>query len=354
MKDLSLKYGIPTAAYGRFSHVEEAKAYIDRKGAPIVIKADGLAAGKGVIIAHSIDEAHKAVDDILGGDAFGEAGHEIVVEEFLDGEEVSFFAISDGHVVLPMASAQDHKAAFDGDKGPNTGGMGAYSPAHLMTKAMDQKVMATIIEPTIRAMAREGCPFQGVLFAGLMMIRRKDGTLEPKLLEYNVRFGDPECQALMMRMDSDILPLLKNCADGTLSGVKQAMKWKDEAALCVVMASPGYPAAYQKGLTIRIPDDAAMTIPPYVAKGEAAQATVTPDQAAQIFHAGTVAKGDAEGAAEWLNQGGRVLGCTALGGSFSEAQSRAYALVAKVDWPQGFYRKDIGWRAVQSDHNKVS
>lgn len=333
MKDLSIKYGIPTASYGRFTHAEEAKAYIDRKGVPIVVKADGLAAGKGVIIAHTIAQAHAAVDDMLQRKSFGDAGREIVVEEFLQGEEVSFFAISDGRVVLPMTSAQDHKAALDGDKGPNTGGMGAYSPARIMTPELDRRVMATIIEPTVRAMEREGCPFQGVLFAGLMMIKRRDGTLDAKLLEFNVRFGDPECQALMLRMESDILPLLKSCADGKLEGTGQAMRWRDEAALCVVMASPGYPDDPRSGQTIKIPGTQSGPLTPARLPVEGV-----------IFHAGTKAEGD-----NWTNTGGRVLGCTALGATVTEAQGKAYALVATVDWPDGYCRKDIGWRAVAAE-----
>ncbi len=315
MKDLCAKYGIPTAAYGRFNDATRAKDFIARTGAPIVVKADGLAAGKGVIVAETVSAANAAVDDILGG-AFGAAGAEIVIEEFLEGEEASFFALCDGKDVLPLAGAQDHKRVGDGDTGPNTGGMGAYSPAPILDTAMAGRVMAEIIRPTVAAMAAEGRPYQGVFYAGLMI-----GSDGPKLIEYNVRFGDPETQVLMARLRSDIVPALLACADGQLSHVD--LRWKDEAALCVVMAASGYPGPYQKGSVI---------------KG-LAEADALDD--VTVFHAGTATKDGAT-----VATGGRVLGVTALGPDVAAAQARAYAAVDVIDWPGGFCRRDIGWRAV--------
>ena len=313
-KDLCARYGIPTAAYGRFSDAAEAKAYIRRQGAPIVVKADGLAAGKGVTVAMTLDEALSAIDACFDG-SFGAAGAEVVVEEFLEGEEASFFCLCDGMTALPFGSAQDHKRVGDGDTGPNTGGMGAYSPAPVMTPEMVERTMREIVEPTMRGMAEIGCPFSGVLFAGLMI-----GHAGPKLIEYNVRFGDPECQVLMMRLKDDILVLMRAAADGQLAHM--SVRWRDEAALTVVMAANGYPGTPEKGSVIRGVDAAA-------AGG------------AEIFHAGTALKdGDLVAA------GGRVLNVTATGRTVGEAQQKAYAAVDRIDWPGGFCRRDIGWRAV--------
>jgi len=317
MKDFCARHGIPTAAYGRFTDAGEAKWFIAEHGAPIVVKADGLAAGKGVIIAETIDQANAAVDDMLEDGAFGAAGAEVVIEEFLGGEEASFFALCDGETALPLASAQDHKRVGDGDTGPNTGGMGAYSPAPIVTEAMAEIVMETIIKPTIAGMKAEGAPYAGVLYAGLMI---ENG--QPKLLEYNVRFGDPECQVLMMRLKSDLLPALLAAADGVLANFD--LRWYDEPALCVVMAARGYPGAYDKGSEIKGLEAAG------------AMADVT------VFHAGTALSDDGR----VLATGGRVLGVTALGASVAEAQKRAYAAVDAIDWPGGFCRRDIGWRAV--------
>jgi phosphoribosylamine--glycine ligase len=318
MKDLCGKYGIPTAAYGRFTDITAAHAFIREHGVPIVVKADGLAAGKGVTVARSLDEALNAAEDALIEEKFGAAGAEIVVEEFMEGEEVSVFALCDGKTALPLATAQDHKAAFDGDKGPNTGGMGAYSPAPAMTDTLMAGVMQTIVQPTIDGMAAEGRPYRGVLFAGLMLT--DDG---PKLLEHNVRFGDPECQVLMMRLKSDLVPALVATVDGVLPNFD--LRWYDDAALTVVMAARGYPGTYEKGTVIRGVEEA----------GDA-------DENVTIFHAGT--KRAAEGGL--LAAGGRVLNVTALGRNVAEAQARAYEAVDRIDWPQGFCRRDIGWRAV--------
>ncbi|MFM9842136.1 MAG: phosphoribosylamine--glycine ligase [Dongiaceae bacterium] len=319
MKDLCAKYGIPTAGYGRFTEAKAAKDFIRRTGAPIVVKADGLAAGKGVIIAETVAEAEAAVDSMLTGGQFGDAGEEVVIEEFLAGEEASFFALVDGDSALPLASAQDHKRAFDGDKGPNTGGMGAYSPAPVVTDSVVAEVMRRIIEPTVAAMKAEGRPFKGVLYAGLMLTA--DG---PKLLEYNVRFGDPECQVLCARLMSDLLPALIAAHDGMLKNFQ--LRWQDKAALTVVMAAKGYPDSYQRGSAIRGLDRAA----------------ALPD--VMLFHAGT--KAGPNGAV--LANGGRVLNVTATGTTIAAAQARAYEAVDLIDWPQGFCRRDIGWRAVKS------
>jgi phosphoribosylamine--glycine ligase len=312
MKDLCAREGIPTASYGRFRDAAAAKTYIAERGAPIVVKADGLAAGKGVIVATTIAEAQEAVEVILGDGRFGDAGAEIVVEEFLMGEEVSFFALCDDTHVLPLATAQDYKRVGDGDTGPNTGGMGAYSPAPIVTPAIEQEVLERIILPTVAAMRRDGYPFKGVLYAGLML------TAEgPKLLEYNVRFGDPECQALMMRLKSDLVPALMAARDGNLDQVD--LRWYDETALCVVMAASGYPDAPLRGTEIRGLD----------AAGRASEV--------KVFHAGTKRDGD-----RVLADGGRVLGVTALGGDMAAARERAYAAVDLIDWPDGFCRRDIG------------
>ncbi|MDP7624387.1 MAG: phosphoribosylamine--glycine ligase [Rhodospirillales bacterium] len=316
MKDLFAKYNIPTAAYGRFTNFDDAVAYVRQQGAPIVIKASGLAAGKGVILAQTEAEALEALDQMMNQKSFGNAGDEVVIEEFLDGEEASFFALVDGETALPLISAQDHKAAYDGDKGPNTGGMGAYSPAPVMTPELAQEIMDTIIQPTIDGMAAEGCPYKGVLFAGLMI---KDG--KPKTLEFNVRFGDPECQVLMVRLSSDLVEALDAAATGRLNEIK--LIWREETALVVVMAAEGYPGAYEKGSEIKNLD----------------QANVIDD--VTVFHAGTQAENG-----KILTSGGRVLGVTALGADVAEAQNKAYQAVDSIDWEQGFCRRDIGWRAI--------
>ncbi len=314
-KDLCAEFGIPTASYRRFADARSAKAYIAEQTFPIVVKADGLAAGKGVVIAGTLAEAEAAIDACFAG-AFGAAGAEVVVEEFLDGEEASFFALTDGNTVLALATAQDHKRAFDGDRGPNTGGMGAYSPAPIMTPELCARVMDEIVAPTVSAMRERGTRFKGVLYAGLMI---REGA--PKLIEYNVRFGDPEAQALMLRLKSDLLPALLAVSEGGLADV--ALDWHDDTALCVVMAAKGYPGAYAKGSEI---------------KGlEAAGA----EPNVQIFHAGTKRDG-----ARILADGGRVLGVTARGTTIDEANARAYAAIDKIDWPGGFYRRDIGRRAL--------
>ncbi|QND49721.1 phosphoribosylamine--glycine ligase [Rhizobium lusitanum] len=312
-KDICARYDIPTGAYQRFNNAPKAKAYIREQGAPIVVKADGLAAGKGVTVAMTVDEALAAVDDCFEG-AFGEAGAEVVIEAYLDGEEASFFCLSDGKHALALATAQDHKRVGDGDTGPNTGGMGAYSPAPVMTAEMVERTMKEIIEPTMRGMAESGYPFSGVFFAGLMITAKG-----PELIEYNVRFGDPECQVLMMRLKSDLLPLLLACANGTLDQV--SAEWSDDVALSVVMASKGYPGAYAKNTPIAaLPADS---------------------DGAKVFHAGTALKDGV-----LVATGGRVLNVTATGKTVSEAQKRAYALADKVDWENGFSRSDIGWQAI--------
>ena len=315
-KDLCARYDIPTGAYQRFNNAPKAKAYVRAQGAPIVIKADGLAAGKGVTVAMTLDEAFAAIDDCFEG-AFGEAGAEVVVEAFLDGEEASFFCLCDGKTLLPLATAQDHKRVGDGDTGPNTGGMGAYSPAPVMTPELVDRTMKEIIEPTMRGMAEMGTPFSGVFFAGLMITQKG-----PELIEYNVRFGDPECQVLMMRLESDLLALLHATATGTLDRV--SAKWRDDTALTVVLASRGYPGAYEKNTPIR-------ALP---------QAT----DGAKVFHAGTALRDH-----QLVATGGRVLNATALGASVAEAQAAAYRLVDTVEWDNGFCRHDIGWRAIGRD-----
>jgi len=313
-RDLCRDHGIPGPAYGRFTDAEAARAYVRERGAPIVVKADGLAAGKGVTVAATLDEALAAIDAIAAG-RFGAAGAEIVVEECLVGEEASFFAIVDGARALPLAGAQDHKALGEGDIGPNTGGMGAYSPAPVITPALADDIMDRVINPTVRAMAESGHPFKGVLFAGLMITEQG-----PKVLEYNVRFGDPECQVLMARLESDLLPVLAAAAAGDLGGA--ALKWRDEAALCVVMASRGYPGDYERNTEIKGLD------------GLDADGLT-------VFHAATRTENG-----RVLATGGRVLGVTARGADVAAAQARAYAAVDRIDWAGGFCRRDIGWRAV--------
>jgi len=315
-KDLMQKYAIPTAAYGVFTEIPAAEEFIRKTGAPIVVKADGLAAGKGVIIARTEAEAIGAVQDMLSGNAFGDAGSRVVVEEFLTGEEASFLAITDGKFVIPLASAQDHKAIFDGDQGPNTGGMGAYSPAPVVTAEVHQKAMEQVVQRAVDGMASEGCAYQGIVYAGLMV---KDG--EVKTLEFNARFGDPECQPLLMRMKSDLVPLLLAVAEGDLS--KHAIEWHDQAAICVVLAAEGYPGDYPKG-------DEITGIEAAEAVGE-----VT------VFHAGT-----AEQEGHIVTSGGRVLGVTALGSSVADAIERAYQGVSRISWRGMQFRKDIGQKAI--------
>ena len=313
-KDLCERYGIPTAAGRRFNNAPKAKAYLRQVGAPIVVKADGLAAGKGVTVAETLAEAVSAVEDCFEG-AFGEAGAEVVIEEKLVGEEASFFCICDGKTALPFGTAQDHKPVGEGDTGPNTGGMGAYSPAPMMTPEMIARVISEIVEPTLKGMAKMGSPFTGVLFVGLMI------TAEgPKLIEFNVRFGDPECQVLMMRLKDDLLVLLNAAVDGQLSHV--SARWRDEAALTVVLAANGYPGTPEKGTKIK-------------GLKEAQEA------GAKVFHAGTSLESD-----RLIATGGRVLNVTALGTTVTAARDAAYAAVDKIDWPGGFCRRDIGWRAV--------
>jgi phosphoribosylamine--glycine ligase len=314
-KDFCREFGIPTGDYRRFSDAGSALVYVRAKGAPIVVKADGLAAGKGVVVAMTLAEAEQAVSAMFAG-AFGAAGAEVVVEEYLEGEEISFFALSDGARAVPFASAQDHKRVGDGDTGPNTGGMGAYSPPPLMTPALSARVMREIVEPTVAGMARRGAPFRGVLFAGLMI-----GADGPKLIEFNVRFGDPEIEAILARLDDDLLEFLLGCAKGELPA--RAPRFSPEAALTVVMAARGYPSAYDKGTPIRGLEAAARE--PGVA----------------ILHAGTRLSGGG-----LVADGGRVLAVTALGAGVAEAQARAYAAVDRIDWPGGFCRRDIGWRAI--------
>jgi phosphoribosylamine---glycine ligase len=317
-KDLCRDNGIPTAAYERFHAAEPAKAYVRARGAPIVVKADGLAAGKGVVVAQSVAEAEAAIDMMFGG-GLGEAGGEVVIEEFLTGEEASFFALCDGETAIALTTAQDHKRAFDGDQGPNTGGMGAYSPAPNIDAALSARVMADIIAPTLRAMQAMGAPYKGVLYAGLMI-----GADGPKLIEYNARFGDPETQVLMLRLMSDLVPALLASRDGQLKSFD--LRWYPDPALTVVMAAKGYPGEYARGSVIEGLDDAAQV------------------EGVEIFHAGTKADGD-----RILANGGRVLNVSAIGKTVREAQARAYEAISRIRWPEGFYRHDIGWRAIERE-----
>lgn len=305
----------PTAAYGHFTDAAAAKAYVEAQGAPIVVKADGLAAGKGVIIAETVDQATAAIDDMFGGE-FGEAGAEVVIEEFMEGEEASYFILCDGETVLPIGTAQDHKRVGDGDTGPNTGGMGAYSPAPVLSDAIATRALDEIIKPCMAEMAKRGMPYQGVLYAGLMI---KDGV--PRLVEYNVRFGDPECQVLMMRLGAQVLDLLHAAAEARLDEMR--VNWADDHALTVVLAAAGYPGSYDKGSVIAGLD------------------ALPSDSSNMVFHAGT-----AEREGKIVASGGRVLNVTARGDSLKQAQERAYAMVDAVDWPEGFCRRDIGWRAL--------
>ena len=315
-KDLMAKYGVPTAAYDTFIDRDPAVEFIKRHGAPIVVKADGLAAGKGVIVARSVEEAIAAVDSILLGGAFGEAGRKVVIEEFLEGEEASFLAFTDGKVILPLASAQDHKPVFDGDQGLNTGGMGAYSPAPVVTPVIHDEIIETVLRPTIDGMAKEGCPYRGILYAGLMI---KDGEI--KTLEFNARFGDPEAQPLLARLKSDLLPVLLACARGNLAGIP--LEWHDKAAVCVVMASGGYPGDFDKGHAIH-GLEAAAKIDDLI-----------------VFHAGTAARDG-----KVVNAGGRVLGVTGLGETVAAAIDKAYQGVQVISWDGAHYRTDIGKKAL--------
>ena len=314
-KDLCKANHIPTAAYQRFKQAQAAKDYVRKQGAPIVVKADGLAAGKGVVVAETVQEAEAAIDMMFGG-GLGSPAWEIVIEECLVGEEASFFALCDGETALPLVSAQDHKRVGDGDKGPNTGGMGAYSPAPVMTDEITKRTMDEIVLPTVRAMKAMGAPYKGVLFAGLMITDKG-----PQLIEYNVRFGDPECQVLMLRLMSDVVPALMAARDGQLKNFD--LRWYPHAALTVVMAADGYPGNYEKGTLI---------------EGLAEAAAL---EHVQIFHAGTKAKNG-----NVVANGGRVLNVCGTGVTIREAQARAYAAVDKINWPQGFCRRDIGWRAI--------
>ena len=317
MKDLLAKYDIPTADYQRFDEPDAAKEYIRIKNHPVVVKADGLAAGKGVILSHTLNEAYAAVDQIMIEEAFGNAGQEIVIEEFLIGEEASFFALCDGIRAIPMAGAQDHKQVHDGDHGPNTGGMGAYTPAPVLDDAMQKRIMDEVINPTVEAMAKEGKPYKGVLFAGLMI-----GEEGPKVIEFNCRFGDPECQPIMARLKSDALEMLLASAQGNLDKLK--LKWDPRAAMTVVLAAEGYPGRYAKGTPINGVEDADAI------------------EDVMVFHAGTALDDDGQ----LVSNGGRVLGVTALADTVEDAQKLAYKAVDTIDWPKGFCRRDIGWRAI--------
>ncbi|MFY0692013.1 MAG: phosphoribosylamine--glycine ligase [Paracoccaceae bacterium] len=314
-KEICDAAGAPTAGYARFSESGPAQDYIRAQGAPIVIKADGLAAGKGVVVAMDEATALAAVDDMLGG-AFGAAGAEVVIEEFMEGEEASFFVLCDGENVLPIGTAQDHKRAYDGDEGPNTGGMGAYSPAPVLTDAVAKAALEQIVVPSVQEMARRGTPYQGVLYAGLMI---KDG--QPRLVEYNVRFGDPECQVLMMRLGAQALDLMLACAEGRLDEAQ--VHWAEDHAITVVMAAKGYPGAYEKGSIIHGLED------------------LPEDSRNMVFHAGTTRRDDHIAAS-----GGRVLNVTARDDSLRQARDRAYDMIEQIDWPEGFNRSDIGWRAL--------
>jgi phosphoribosylamine--glycine ligase len=321
-KDLMARHGIPTAAYATFSDPAAARAYGRQLGAPLVVKADGLAAGKGAFVCPTLADADEAIALCMERRGFGAAGATVVVEEFLRGEEISFFAVANGTDVVPLAAAQDHKTAFDDDRGPNTGGMGAYSPAPVMTPEMIRRTMDEIIRPTVAGMAHRGTPFKGVLFLGVMITESG-----PKLYEYNVRFGDPECQVLMMRLKSDLLAALVATADGVLRTFD--LRWHEDAALTVVMAAKGYPGDYEKNTPIAGLDRARAM------------------EGVEVFHAGTRRDGD-----RLLAVGGRVLSVTARGKTVSEAQRRAYEAVRSIDWPGGFYRTDIGWRAIARERGR--
>jgi len=314
-KEICTAAGAPTARYAHFTEAAAARAHVAETGAPIVVKADGLAAGKGVIVAETVEEAQAAIDDMFAG-AFGGAGAEVVIEEFMEGEEASFFVLCDGEDALPIGTAQDHKRIGEGDTGPNTGGMGAYSPAPVLTPDLADRTLAEIVKPTLAEMARRGTPYQGVLYAGLMI---RDGA--PRLVEYNVRFGDPECQVLMMRLGAQALDLMQAAAEGRLAEAR--VNWAEDHALTVVMAAKGYPGAYEKGSVIKGLED------------------VAEDSSHMVFHAGTDRR---EG--RFVAAGGRVLNVTARGATLREAAERAYDMVEAIDWPGGSYRRDIGWRAL--------
>lgn len=314
-KDLAREYSIPTAAYGRFSDAAAARAYLDTQQAPVVVKADGLAAGKGVIVAETEEQALAAIDEMFGG-AFGAAGAEVVIEEFMTGEEASFFVLCDGETALPIGTAQDHKRVGEGDTGPNTGGMGAYSPAPVMTERVTARALEEIVQPVLSEMVRRGTPYSGVLFVGLMI---EHGA--PRLVEFNVRFGDPECQALMMRLGGQALDLMQATAEGRLE--EMTVNWAEDHSLCVVMAARGYPGEHEKGSVIGGIEDC------------------PEDSFHQVFHAGTARRDG-----RFVANGGRVLGVTARGASLREAADRAYGMVDRIDWAQGFCRRDIGWRAL--------
>ncbi len=321
-KDFLTRHNIPTAAYANFTEIEPALAYVREKGAPIVVKADGLAAGKGVIVAMTLQEAEDAIQDMLAGNAFGSAGSRVVVEEFLDGEEASFIVMVDGENVLPMATSQDHKRVGDADTGPNTGGMGAYSPAPVVTQDVHDRVMREVIDPTVRGMAAEGNTYTGFLYAGLMI----DSTGAPKVIEYNCRFGDPETQPIMMRLQSDLVELCQAAIAGKLDQVES--KWDPRASIGVVLAAGGYPGDY--------------------AKGEVISGLPTQESAGQkVFHAGTETQGD-----QVVTNGGRVLCATALGNTVLEAQQRAYQLADQIHWNGMFCRRDIGYRAIAREQAK--
>ncbi|WP_375176883.1 phosphoribosylamine--glycine ligase [Marinobacter mobilis] len=320
-KDFLARQNIPTAGYGNFTDVDEALAYVREQGAPIVVKADGLAAGKGVIVAMTLAEAEDAIRDMLAGNAFGDAGSRVVIEEFLEGEEASFIVMVDGEHVLPMATSQDHKRVGDGDTGPNTGGMGAYSPAPVVTSDVHQRIMDEVIYPTVRGMAAEGHPYTGFLYAGLMI----DGTGAPKVIEFNCRFGDPETQPIMLRMKSDLVQLCQAAIDGKLD--QCSSDWDERASVGIVLAAGGYPGDYAKG-------DAISGLPTTEVEGE------------KVFHAGTRLDGD-----EVVTNGGRVLCATALGATVTEAQQRAYALASQISWNGAFYRKDIAYRAIAREND---
>ncbi|MFB9137190.1 phosphoribosylamine--glycine ligase [Vibrio olivae] len=320
-KDFLARHKIPTAAYANFTEIEPAIEYVRAQGAPIVVKADGLAAGKGVIVAMTLEEAEDAIKDMLAGNAFGDAGNRVVIEEFLDGEEASFIVMVDGKNVLPMATSQDHKRVGDKDTGPNTGGMGAYSPAPVVTQEIHDRIMQEVIYPTVNGMAQEGHPYTGFLYAGLMI--DKDGT--PKVIEYNCRFGDPETQPIMMRMQSDLVELCLTAIDGKLDQAES--KWDPRASIGIVLAAGGYPGDYQKG-------DVISGLPQQEIDGE------------KVFHAGT-----SENNGDVVTSGGRVLCATALGNTVLEAQQRAYALSKQISWDGVFYRNDIGYRAIAREQN---
>jgi len=321
-KDFLARHKIPTAEYQNFTEVEPALAYLKEKGAPIVVKADGLAAGKGVIVAETLEQAEEAVKDMLSGNAFGEAGCRVVIEEFLDGEEASFIVMVDGKNVVPMATSQDHKRVGDGDTGPNTGGMGAYSPAPVVTPDIHKRIMDEVIYPTVNGMAAEGNDYTGFLYAGLMI----DASGTPKVIEYNCRFGDPETQPIMLRMKSDMVELCEAAIDGKLAGVET--DWEEQCSVGVVLAAGGYPGSYKKG-------DVITGLPTSETAGE------------KVFHAGTKLVN-----AKITTNGGRVLCATALGNSVTEAQQRAYALAKQIDWEGAFFRNDIAYRAIAREQEK--